>query len=131
MTRRPEVYGALLREKIAQHGSDCWLVNTGWTGGGYGVGSRMPIRATRALLTAALNGSLSAGEFRRDENFGFEVPVACHGVSDVLLTPRQTWEDPAAYDKQAAELVQMFTDNFAQYEAHVGEEVRAAAPKAA
>ena len=131
MTRRPEVYGALLREKIAQHGASCWLVNTGWTGGGYGTGSRMPIRATRALLTAALNGSLAKGEFRRDENFGFEVPVSCPGVSDVLLTPRQTWEDASAYDKQAAELVAMFTENFAQYEQHVGEEVRAAAPKAA
>ncbi|MEM1299871.1 MAG: phosphoenolpyruvate carboxykinase (ATP), partial [Pseudomonadota bacterium] len=131
MTRRPEVYGALLREKIAQHGATCWLVNTGWTGGGYGTGSRMPIRATRALLTAALNGSLAQGEFRRDDNFGFEVPVSCEGVSDVLLTPRQTWEDAAAYDKQAADLVAMFTENFAQYEAHVGDEVRAAAPKAA
>ncbi|MEL7001055.1 MAG: phosphoenolpyruvate carboxykinase (ATP), partial [Pseudomonadota bacterium] len=86
MTRRPEVYGALLREKIAEHGVTCWLVNTGWTGGGYGTGSRMPIRATRALLTAALNGSLNEGEFRVDQNFGFEVPVTCEGVSDVLLT---------------------------------------------
>ena len=131
MTRRPEVYGALLREKIAQHGVDCWLVNTGWTGGGYGVGSRMPIRATRALLTAALNGSLNKGDFRTDPNFGFHVPITCEGVSDVLLTPRQTWEDPNAYDAQAAELVQMFIDNFAQYEAHVGDAVKAAAPRAA
>ncbi len=131
MTRRPEVYGALLREKIAEHGATCWLVNTGWTGGGYGTGSRMPIRATRALLTAALNGSLSKGEFRTDENFGFEVPLACHGVADLLLTPRRTWDDPAEYDKQAAELVRMFVENFAQYEAHVGDEVKASAPKAA
>lgn len=131
MTRRPEVYGALLREKIAQHGSHCWLVNTGWTGGGYGDGSRMPIRATRALLSAALNGSLAEGEFRLDENFGFEVPVSCPGVSDVLLTPRQTWSDPEAYDRQAAELVAMFFKNFAQYEPHVGDEVKAAAPRAA
>ncbi len=131
MTRRPEVYGALLREKIAKHGASCWLVNTGWTGGGYGEGSRMPIKATRSLLSAALNGSLAKGSFRTDPNFGFEVPVACPGVSDVLLTPRRTWADPAAYDKQAAELVRMFVDNFAQYEPHVGEEVKAAAPKAA
>jgi phosphoenolpyruvate carboxykinase (ATP) len=131
MTRRPEVYGALLREKIAQNDVTCWLVNTGWTGGGYGEGSRMPIRATRALLTAALNGSLNEGEFRTDDNFGFEVPLACEGVSEVLLTPRRTWEDAEAYDKQAAELVQMFADNFAQYEAHVGDAVKAAAPKAA
>ena len=131
MTRRPEVYGALLREKIAQHGAHCWLVNTGWTGGGYGKGSRMPIRATRALLSAALNGTLNKGEFRADPNFGFDVPVSCPGVSDVLLNPRRTWEDPSAYDAQAAALVQMFIDNFAQYEAHVGDEVKAAAPRAA
>ncbi|MEM6621014.1 MAG: phosphoenolpyruvate carboxykinase [Pseudomonadota bacterium] len=131
MTRRPEVYGALLREKIASTGATCWLVNTGWTGGGYGEGSRMPIRATRALLAAALNGTLAKGDFRVDENFGFHVPVACPGVSDVLLNPRRTWEDAAAYDKQAAELIQMFIDNFAQYEPHVGDEVKAAAPKAA
>ncbi|MEM7059137.1 MAG: phosphoenolpyruvate carboxykinase [Pseudomonadota bacterium] len=131
MTRRPEVYGALLREKIAQHSSNCWLVNTGWTGGGYGTGSRMPIKATRSLLTAALNGSLNQGEFRTDPNFGFEVPVECPGVSAVLLNPRQTWEDASAYDSQAADLVRMFIENFAQYEPHVGEEVKAAAPKAA
>jgi len=131
MTRRPEVYGALLREKIARHGATCWLVNTGWTGGGYGEGSRMPIRATRSLLSAALDGSLAKSAFRTDPNFGFEVPVACHGVSDVLLDPRRTWQDPAAYDRQAAELVAMFVDNFAQYEPHVGDEVRAAAPRAA
>ena len=131
MTRRPEVYGALLRDKIAEHGATCWLVNTGWTGGGYGTGSRMPIRATRALLTAALNGTLAEGEFRTDENFGFEVPISCPGVADLLLTPRRTWDDPAEYDAQAAELVAMFTENFAQYEPHVGDEVKAAAPKAA
>ena len=131
MTRRPEVYGALLREKIARHGATCWLVNTGWTGGGYGVGSRMPISATRALLTAALDGSLDEGDFRVDANFGFEVPVFCPGVDDTLLTPRETWSDPSAYDKQAAALVQMFIDNFAQYEEHVGDAVRAAAPKVA
>jgi len=128
MTRRPEVYGALLREKIARHGSHCWLVNTGWTGGGYGEGSRMPIKATRALVCAALNGSLASGEFRADPNFGFEVPVSCPNVDAKLLTPRETWTDPDAYDRQAAELVRMFIENFAQYEAHVGDEVMAASP---
>ncbi|MEL6476326.1 MAG: phosphoenolpyruvate carboxykinase [Pseudomonadota bacterium] len=131
MTRRPEVYGALLRDKIAATGAQCWLVNTGWTGGGYGVGSRMPIRVTRALLTAALNGTLAAGEFRKDPNFGFDVPVACEGVSGPILNPRQTWEDGAAYDQQAGDLVAMFAQNFAQYEAHVGEDVMAVALKAA
>jgi len=131
MTRRPEVYGDLLREKIARHGATCWLVNTGWTGGGYGTGSRMPIRATRALLAAALDGSLADAEFRTDPYFGFDVPVSVPGVSDVLLTPRQTWSDGDAYDAQARALVAMFAENFAQYEAHVGEDVRACALSAA
>ncbi|MGB0505395.1 MAG: phosphoenolpyruvate carboxykinase [Pikeienuella sp.] len=131
MPRRPEAYGALLRDKIANHGSTCWLVNTGWTGGAYGVGSRMPIRTTRALLTAALNGSLNDADFRIDENFGFEVPVNAAGVLEVVLNPRRTWEDAAAYDAQAQKLVSMFIENFAQYEQHVGEEVMAASPKAA
>ncbi|WP_371157217.1 phosphoenolpyruvate carboxykinase [Jannaschia sp. 2305UL9-9] len=127
MPRRPEVYGKLLQAKIASQGSDCWLVNTGWTGGAYGTGSRMPIRATRALLTAALNGSLSQGEFRRDPNFGFDVPVSCEGVPDVLLDPRRTWADKTAYDAQAQKLVDMFSDNFAQYVDHIDEDVRACA----
>ncbi len=127
MPRRPEVYGKLLQAQIAQHGATCWLVNTGWTGGAYGTGSRMPIRATRALLTAALNGTLANGTFRRDPNFGFEVPVSADGVADVLLDPRRTWEDPAAYDVQAAKLVQMFADNFGQYVPYIDEDVKAAA----
>jgi phosphoenolpyruvate carboxykinase (ATP) len=131
MPRRPEVYGALLRDKIAEHGATCWLVNTGWTGGAYGSGRRMPIAATRSLLTAALNGDLNAGQFRRDANFGFEVPVSVAGVDDSLLDPRGTWSDPAAYDAQAARLVKMFSDNFAQYEDHVGDDVRAVALSAA
>src|SRR5690606_24768525 len=108
MPRRPEVYGKLLQEKIARHGAVCWLVNTGWTGGAYGTGRRMPIKATRALLTAALDGSLSDATFRRDPNFGFEVPVAVPGVDPALLDPRATWADASAYDAQAARLVQMF-----------------------
>ncbi len=127
MPRRPEVYGELLRERIAQFGSSCWLVNTGWTGGAYGTGSRMPIKATRALVRAALDGSLNGVSFRRDPNFGFEVPVAVPGVDTALLDPRGTWADPEAYDRQAAKLVQMFADNFAQYVPHIDAEVRAAA----
>jgi phosphoenolpyruvate carboxykinase (ATP) len=127
MPRRPEVYGKLLSEKIAKHGATCWLVNTGWTGGAYGTGSRMPIKATRALLTAALDGSLNDVEFRKDPNFGFEVPVSVPGVADILLDPRRTWDDPEAYDAQARKLVQMFADNFAQYEDNIDEDVRAVA----
>ena len=127
MPRRPEVYGKLLQEKIATHGATCWLVNTGWTGGAYGTGSRMPIKATRALLTAALDGSLAESTFRKDPNFGFDVPVACDGVDATLLNPRQTWADPAAYDAQAAKLVQMFSDNFAKYVPFIDDDVKAAA----
>ncbi|MEM9715523.1 MAG: phosphoenolpyruvate carboxykinase [Pseudomonadota bacterium] len=123
MPRRPEEYGNLLKSKIGESGATCWLVNTGWTGGAYGTGSRMPIKATRALLTTALNGSLNEASFRKDPNFGFEVPVSLDGVDDVLLDPRGTWADASAYDAQAAKLVEMFKDNFAQYEAYVGDEV--------
>ncbi|WP_425046620.1 phosphoenolpyruvate carboxykinase [Primorskyibacter sp. S87] len=127
MPRRPEVYGNLLREKIAQHGATCWLVNTGWTGGAYGTGSRMPIKATRALLTAALDGSLAEAEFRKDPNFGFDVPVEVPGVAEVLLDPRRTWDDQAGYDAQATKLVQMFANNFEQYLPYIDEDVKAVA----
>lgn len=125
--RRPEVYGKLLQDKIAQHGASCWLVNTGWTGGAYGEGSRMPIQATRALLAAALDGSLAEAQFRKDPNFGFDVPVSVDGVDDRLLDPRQTWTDKAAYDAQANRLIEMFSDNFEQYVEHIDDDVRAAA----
>jgi phosphoenolpyruvate carboxykinase (ATP) len=127
MPRRPEVYGKLLQAKIAKHGASCWLVNTGWTGGAFGTGKRMPIKATRALLTAALDGSLAAGNFRRDPNFGFDVPVAVAGVDSTLLDPRATWGDKAAYDAQAKKLVGMFAENFGQYVPFIDADVKAAA----
>ena len=131
MPRHPSVYGNLLKQRIAQGHVQCWLLNTGWTGGKYGVGSRMPIKATRALLNAALDGSLNDAEFRKDPNFGFDVPVAVEGVDPAILDPRSTWADPAEYDATAHKLVQLFVDNFAQFEAHVDEGVRNAAPAAA
>jgi phosphoenolpyruvate carboxykinase (ATP) len=131
MPRHPSVYGNLLKERIAKGGVDCWLVNTGWTGGKYGVGRRMPIKATRALLNAALDGSLRNAEFRIDENFGFQVPVAVPGVDDSILNPRETWPDKADYDATAAKLVKLFIDNFAKFEAHVDQGVKEAAPTAA
>ena len=127
MPRRPEVYGKLLQARIARHGATCWLVNTGWTGGAYGIGRRMPINATRGLLTAALDGSLAGAGFRRDPNFGFEVPVAAAGVDPGLLNPRSTWADPTAYDAQARKLVTMFADNFGQYVPFIDADVKAAA----
>ncbi len=126
MPRRPEVYGNLLRKKIASHGATCWLVNTGWTGGAYGTGSRMPIKATRALLTAALDGTLVENKFRKDPNFGFEVPETCDGVDATLLNPRDTWADKAAYDVQAAKLVAMFSANFEKYVPYIDDDVKAA-----
>ncbi|MFZ1742745.1 MAG: phosphoenolpyruvate carboxykinase [Pontixanthobacter sp.] len=131
MPRHPSVYGNLLKERIAKGGVQCWLVNTGWTGGKYGVGSRMPIKATRALLNAALDGSLGKAEFRKDPNFGFEVPVAVEGVDTAILDPRQTWADKDEYDRTAQKLVKLFVDNFSEFEAHVDEGVRQAAPTAA
>ena len=128
MPRHPSVYGNLLKERIARGGVDCWLVNTGWTGGKYGVGKRMPIKATRALLNAALDGSLKDAEFRKDPNFGFEVPVAVPGVDSSILDPRTTWANPAEYDAMAARLVDLFVQNFAEFAAHVDEGVRQSGP---
>ena len=128
MPRHPSVYGNLLRELIAKHGVDCWLVNTGWTGGKYGTGTRMPIKATRRLLNAALNGELKSKPTRIDPLFGFEVPTELDGIDPSILKPRDTWADPAAYDRTAAALVEMFTKNFAVYIDHVDSEVLAAGP---
>jgi phosphoenolpyruvate carboxykinase (ATP) len=128
LPRHPSEYGNLLRDMIAEYNVDCWLVNTGWTGGAYGVGSRMPIKATRTLLTAALDGSLKDATFRTDPYFGFAVPQSVPGVDSSILDPKSTWADKAAYDEQAAKLVQMFIDNFATFESHVDGAVREAAP---
>ncbi len=130
MPRHPAEYGALLRELIAEHGVNCWLVNTGWTKGPYGVGHRMPIQVTRTLLNAALDGSLNQAAFREDPIFRFMVPLSVPGVEDeTILSPRDTWGDAAAYDAQANKLAKMFVENFAQYTSHVQPYVREAAPK--
>ena len=133
MPRHPSVYGNLLKERIAKGGVKCWLVNTGWSGGKAtqeGI-KRMPIKATRALLNAALDGSLNNAEFREDPNFGFEVPVEVPGVDTRLLDPRGAWADAGEYDKTAQELVKKFIDNFEQFVEHVDESVRKAAPVSA
>lgn len=131
MPRHPAVYGELLRDLIAEHNVQCWLLNTGWTGGAYGTGSRMPIKATRTMLNAALDGSLAKGDFYKDVNFGLMVPTAINGVDDTLLTPRDTWADKEAYDAQAQKLVSMFIANFEKFEDRVTDDVKAAAPAAA
>ena len=131
MPRHPSVYGAMLRERIARHGAICWLVNTGWTGGKYGVGYRMPIQHTRALLAAALDGRLADAPIRRDERFGLQVPESCPDVPSEILRPRETWSDRDAYDQAARELCGRFLANFEKYDAFVDSEVKAAAPTAA
>ena len=129
MPRHPSEYGNLLRDLIGKYDVDCWLVSTGWTGGPYGTGHRMPIKATRALLNAALDGSLNKAEFRKDSTFGFMVPAAVQGVESAILDPRSTWSDPSAYDAQAEKLAEMFVENFKKFEAYVDDSVKAAAPK--
>jgi phosphoenolpyruvate carboxykinase (ATP) len=129
MPRHPSVYGNLLRDLIAKHNVSCWLVNTGWTGGKYGVGQRMPIAVTRGLVRAALSGELNAQAMRTDAMFGFEVPVGLNGVDSKILDPRETWADKMAYDAQASALIDMFNQNFQQFEEHVDADVKAAAPQ--
>lgn len=130
MVLHPGVYAGLLGEKIQGHKADCWLVNTGWSGGPYGEGSRMKIAYTRAMIRAILNGSLAQVETRPDPVFGVNVPVSCPGVPEEVLQPRNTWKDKDSYDQKARHLAQLFNENFKKYEAGVTEEVRAAAPKA-
>lgn len=126
--RHPGVYGDLLRQLIDKYGVSCWLVNTGWTGGAYGTGHRMPIAVTRALLNAALDGSLNNVAMRTDPYFGFRVPLAVPGIDAKLLDPRETWADKQAYDAQAKKLVDMFVTNFEKFESGVEPEVKACAP---
>ena len=126
----PAVYARLLGRKLDEHPHvEVWLVNTGWTGGPYGEGHRMPIHATRGLLRAALSGKLDSVEYRIDDVFGFEVPVGVPGVDSALLDPRSTWADPAAYDAKAAELARMFRENFTRFD-DVAPGVAAAGPLA-
>jgi phosphoenolpyruvate carboxykinase (ATP) len=129
LPRPPSEYGNLLRELISRHKVDCWLVNSGWTGGIYGTGRRMPIKATRALVTGALDGSLKNASFRTDPYFGFSVPTSVPGVEPHLLYPMKTWKDKAAFDETARKLVHMFQKNFVKYEQQVDADVRAAAPE--
>ncbi|MCS6892559.1 MAG: phosphoenolpyruvate carboxykinase [Rhodovarius sp.] len=131
LPRHPQVYGRMLSELVSRHRVDCWLVNTGWTGGAYGTGQRMSIRHTRALLRAALDGSLARAEFVRDPLFGLMVPKAAPGIPDGVLNPRDAWADKDAYDRTARQLVALFEKNFESFAGVVGEDVKAAAIRAA
>jgi phosphoenolpyruvate carboxykinase (ATP) len=125
MALRPSVYAEILGQKIAKHDVTCWLVNTGWSGGGPGVGSRMKIGHSRAMVNAALDGSLNAGSFVTDPVFGLSVPTACRGVDSEILNPRNSWADRGAYDAMAAKVVEMFRKNFEQFKGSVSPEVAA------
>ncbi len=129
LPRHPSIYADLLKEYISKHKVDVWLVNSGWTGGKHGEGRRMPIKATRTLLTAALDGSLREADFRTDPYFGFSVPTSVPGVEPHLLNPMKTWQNKGEFDKTARALVAMFQKNFAKYEGHVTAEIKAAAPE--
>ena len=112
---RPKVYSELLGKKIKEHGAQVWLVNTGWTGGSYGVGSRMKLAYTRAMLTAALAGQLNNVEYTIDPVFGLAIPTTCPNVPDEVLVPRKTWADKAGYDTKAQELHAMFEANYKKF----------------
>ncbi|MBX3066474.1 MAG: phosphoenolpyruvate carboxykinase [Anaerolineae bacterium] len=130
MTLPPTAYANLLGEKIAQHNVNVWMINTGWSGGPYGVGKRIKIAYTRAMITAILDGSLQDVEMRIDPHFGFAVPTSCPNVPAEVLEPRSTWTDSASYDWNAQNLVNMFADNFRNFESQVTSEVRSAGPSA-
>ncbi len=128
MSRHPVVYGNMLRDLIARHNVKCWLVNTGWTGGKYGIGKRLALPATRALVNLALAGKLDNVPMREDPIFGFLVPAAAEGVDTAILNPRDSWADKGDYDAMALKLVGMFSENFQKFLPNVDPDVRMAAP---
>lgn len=116
MTLHPTRYADLLQKKLDTHGSKAYLVNSGWSGGPYGVGKRMSIQTTRACINAILDGSIDDADFRTDSVFGFEVPTSLPGIQDTsVLNPQSTWSDPKAYEEQERKLAQMYIENFEQY----------------
>jgi len=131
MPRHPTVYAKMLGERISRHKAQCWLVNTGWSGGAYGVGQRMAIAHTRALVRAALDGALAKAPVRREAHFGLYVPESCPEVPGEVLDARSTWSDKAGYDETAREVARRFEGNFKQFEQHVGDAVNHAAIRAA
>ena len=131
MPMHPGVYADLLSSKMDEHGSTAWLINTGWSGGPYGVGNRMKIKYTRAMLNAALDGELDNVDYIKDDRFGFEIPTSCPGVPSEVLIPKQTWDSGEDYDATADKLAGMFNENFKRYSSGVSDEVNSAAPQTA
>jgi phosphoenolpyruvate carboxykinase (ATP) len=130
MVLHPARYAALLAEKIRRHGAQVWLVNTGWSGGPHGEGSRMKLAYTRAILDAIHSGQLAEIPTRKDPIFRFQVPTSCPGLPSEILDPRSTWSNPEAYDRMAARLAAQFQDNFVRYADQTDEAVRQAGPRA-
>jgi phosphoenolpyruvate carboxykinase (ATP) len=131
MPRHSGEYAAMLADRLHKYGVRAWLVNTGWTGGPYGTGERMNIAHTRSIVRAALDGGLATVPMRLDDRFGFEVPTTCPDVPDRVLNPRDTWNDPAAYDRAAERLATMFRENLEAFADGVSDPVRAAGPRRA
>jgi phosphoenolpyruvate carboxykinase (ATP) len=129
MVWHPTKYAEMLGELLKEHGSHVWLVNTGWTGGAYGVGKRMKLGHTRAMVHAALDGKLDTVETETDPNFGLQVPKHVPGVPDEVLRARDSWSDAAAYDAQAKKLAEMFRENFKKFGTNVSDTIRSAGPK--
>jgi phosphoenolpyruvate carboxykinase (ATP) len=130
LPRKPSVYAEMLGEMMRRHRVECWLVNTGWSGGPYGTGGRMSLPQTRAMLQAALDGKLGSAPMREHPRFGLAMPARCPGVPDQVLDPKATWADGAAYDQAARAVAERFATNFRKFEAHVGDDVKAAAIRA-
>ena len=129
MVHHPFKYANMLTQKMDKHGAQCWLVNTGWTGGKFGIGKRMSIHHTRALLNAALDGNLDKGKFRKDKLFGFDVPTSCPGVPEEVLDPANTWGSKDDYWKTYDGLAARYIENFKLFASGCPEEVIAAGPK--
>lgn len=125
----PSVYAELLAERMRKHGAKAWLINTGWSGGGYGVGNRIKLKYTRAIVDSIHDGSLAQAETREDPIFGFQVPTSCNQVPVEMLDPKNTWRDAAAYDAKAAQLAELFHKNFEQFKEGCSDEILAAGPK--
>jgi phosphoenolpyruvate carboxykinase (ATP) len=131
MVHHPYKYAEMLKNKMLKHEAQCWLVNTGWTGGPYGIGKRMSIHHTRTLLDAALGGALHNVKYRQDPFFGFEVPMTCEGVPDKVLNPKDTWEDPKAYEEKYIQLASLFIENFKRFQDGCPPEILKAGPDVA
>ena len=128
MPLHPTKYAEMLSQKLKETGVQVWLINTGWTGGPYGVGSRMKLKYTSAMITAALNGELDNVEYVQHEVFGIQKPQSCPNVPAEILNPRNTWADKDLYDKKAVELANKFKENFAKFEEFANEEILAGGP---